>query len=71
MVALRSMDMTNPNLLPGIRFNMDGNGDAFLLEGSEIAQWSVAEQAWVQEDVIDLSGKTANCAWDTSASACR
>ncbi|MPY93182.1 MAG: ABC transporter substrate-binding protein [Acidimicrobiia bacterium] len=70
MIALRTMDMTNPNLMPGIRFNMNGNADAFLLEGSEIARWSVDDQAWIVDEVIDLSGRTSNCAWDTSAGAC-
>ena len=34
--------MTNPQFLPGIKFNMNGNADAFFLEGSDISQWSVA-----------------------------
>lgn len=71
MIALRSMDMTNPQTLPGIKYNMNGNADAFLLEGSDISQWSVKDQAWIQQDIIDLSGKTKNCAWDQAASICR
>ena len=71
MVALRHMDMTNPQLLPGIKFNMSGNDDAFLLEGSDLSQWGSAQQAWVQKSIIDLSGKTKNCAWDITASVCR
>jgi hypothetical protein len=71
MIALRSMDMTNPQTLPGIKFNMSGNADAFLLEGSDIAQWNVGQQAWVQQSIVDLSGKTKNCAWDQSAAVCR
>ena len=71
MIALRSMDMTNPQTLPGIKYNMNGNADAFLLEGSDISQWSVKEQAWIQQDIIDLSGKTKNCAWDQAAAICR
>jgi hypothetical protein len=63
--------MTNPQTLPGIKFNMSGNADAFLLEGSDIAQWNVGQQAWVQQSIVDLSGKTKNCAWDQSAAVCR
>jgi branched-chain amino acid transport system substrate-binding protein len=71
LIALRAMDMTNPQTLPGIKFNMNGNADSFLLEGSDIAQWDVAQQAWVQKSIVDLSGKTKNCAWDQNAAACR
>lgn len=71
MLALRALDMTNPHTLPGIKFNMNGNADAFLLEGSDISQWSVAEQEWVQQAIVDLSGKTPNCAWDQAAATCR
>jgi branched-chain amino acid transport system substrate-binding protein len=71
MIALRSMDMTNPQTIPGIKYNMNGSADAFLLEGSDISQWSVKEQAWMQQDIIDLSGKTKNCAWDQAAAICR
>ena len=42
MVAMRTIDMTNPQFLEGIKFNMNGNADAFFLEGSDISQWSVA-----------------------------
>ena len=34
ILALRALDMTNPQLLPGVRYNMRGNTDAYLIEGS-------------------------------------
>ncbi|MEZ5260204.1 MAG: ABC transporter substrate-binding protein [Acidimicrobiales bacterium] len=71
MLALRTLDMTNPHNLPGIKFNMNGNADAFLLEGSDISQWDAAQQAWIQQDIVDLSGRTPNCAWDQTTASCR
>ena len=60
MIGLRAMDMTNPQTLPGIKYNMDGNSDAFLLEGSDISQWSVKEQAWLQQDIeVAEAGRVA------------
>jgi hypothetical protein len=67
---MRSIDMTNPQFLEGIEFNMNGNADAFFLEGSDISQWDLAQQTWVVKNVIDLSGKTKNCAYDQATSTC-
>jgi hypothetical protein len=65
------MDMTNPQLLHGIRYNMSGNRDAYLVEGSDLSRWDLAAQAWVQDGpVIDISGKTKPCAWDPAAARC-
>jgi ABC-type branched-subunit amino acid transport system substrate-binding protein len=72
IVAMRSMEMTNPNLLKGIRFNMNGNKDAYPIEGSEIARYDFAQQTWIQQgDIVELSGKSANCAWDQAAGSCK
>jgi branched-chain amino acid transport system substrate-binding protein len=72
ILADRTLDMTHPFLLPGVNFNMNGNKDAYLVEGSEFGKYDYTKQNWVpQGDVIDLSGKSNNCAWDQSASACR
>ena len=63
--------MTHPWLLPGIKFNMNGNADAYFVEGSDISRWDAATQEWIQQGpVIDLSGKSTNCHWDTATSAC-
>ena len=39
ILALRTMDMTQPTLLNGVKFNMDGNADAYPTEGSDISRW--------------------------------
>jgi branched-chain amino acid transport system substrate-binding protein len=72
IVAMRSMEMTNPNLLPGIRFNMNGNQDAYPIEGSEIARYDFQQQTWIQQgEIVELSGKSSNCAWDQAAGVCK
>jgi hypothetical protein len=71
ILALRSIDMTNPMLLGGLRVKMNGNGDAYLLEGSDVSRWSTPEQTWVQEAVVELDVQTPNCAWDSAAARCR
>jgi hypothetical protein len=71
ITALRAINMTHPWLLSGVKFNLDGNADAFAVEGSEIGKWSSAEQRWVaQGSIIDLSGKSKNCAWNFSTATC-
>ena len=34
----------------GIKFNMNGNADAFLIEGSDISQWTSRSRQWVQQE---------------------
>jgi branched-chain amino acid transport system substrate-binding protein len=71
MLALRAMDMTHPMLLDGIKFNMSGNKDAYFIEGSEISKYDSAQQQWIQQGpVIDLSGKSKNCAFNQATQAC-
>ena len=68
---MRSMDMTSPVLIDGAQFNMDGNKDAYFTEASEIAKYDSATQSFVQQGaLIDLSGKSPNCAWDQQKGAC-
>ncbi len=64
MLAIRNMDMTHPMLLDGIGFNMSGNDDAYLIEGSEIAQFDAGALTWNQQGgIIELSGLSPNCPW--------
>jgi hypothetical protein len=59
-------------LLDGIKFNMNGAKDAYLVEGSDIAVYNAATQSWTQQGaVIELSGKSSNCAWDQSIGNCK
>jgi len=72
LVTLHSFDMTNPYALPGIRAVVNGNKDAYYTEGGVFQKWNVAKQAWeIQGNVIDLSGKSKNCAWDQAAAVCK
>src|SRR5690606_12587418 len=70
ILAVRAMDMTNPPLLRGIGFNRDGGADPYLIEGSDVSTWSAAEQRWVTESIVELSGASANCAWDQATGSC-
>jgi hypothetical protein len=57
-LALRSIDMTAPMLLPGIRLHMDGLTDAYPVEDCIFQKWDPAKQTYVnQRSVIDLDGK--------------
>lgn len=69
-LAWRTMDMTNPALVQGVKFNMNGNADAFLVEGADLSQWNAAEQRWDVQNVVELSGKSGLCVWDAAARAC-
>jgi hypothetical protein len=69
-LAFRAMDMTPPPHNPGKKYNMDGNKDAFFVEGSDITQWSEAEQSWKLEGIVDVSGKTKPCLWNEATSSC-
>ena len=62
--------MTNPMLLPGLNVKMDGNADAYLLEGSDISQWHADSGAWAQDSITVLDVQTPNCAWDQAAGHC-
>ena len=56
--------MTHPLTLEGIRFAVDGNDDAYYIEGTDFARYSVADQAWLPEgDVVDIDGGSATCTW--------
>ena len=59
-------------LLDGIKYNLNGNKDAYILEGSDISKYDSALQSWVpQGNVIDLSGKSPLCAWDQALGNCK
>ncbi len=71
MNAIRNMDMTHPYLLDGIKFNMNGNKDAYLVEGGIYQIRDAATETWKDAGaVIDLSGKSKNCKWDQSKGIC-
>ena len=72
MVALRSMDMTNPSLIAGAKWNMNGNKDSYLTEAAQLVQYdSAKQQVTPVGPVIELSGKSTNCVWDQQAGTCK
>ena len=71
MIAVRAMDMTHPYLLEGMKFNMNGNLDAYPIEGGVFQKRDAAKETWVsQGGVIELSGKSKNCVWSQTTSNC-
>jgi hypothetical protein len=71
-LALRSIDMTSPMPLQGIRLHMDGFNDGYAIEAGIFQKWDSAKQSYVnQGNVIDLDGKAKLCAWDASAATCK
>jgi hypothetical protein len=65
------MDMIPAAYYWGIKANLNGNADAFWIEGSELGLYDSAKQAFVQQgEIIDLSGKAKPCAWNQSTSTC-
>ena len=72
ILAIRSLDMTAPTLLPGLQLHMDGLNDAYIVQGGLFQRWDAAKQTFVnQGNVITLDGKEKNCAWDQTVSACK
>ena len=70
-LALRSMDMTSPMLLPGLQLHMDGLKDAYMVEGGVFQRWDAAKQTYEnQGSVINLDGKAKLCAWNQASSTC-
>ena len=62
MLAVRSLDLEHPALIDGIKFAVDGNEDAYFVEGSDISRFDFANETWVQEGgIVDLNGSSPNC----------
>ncbi|MGI9613035.1 MAG: ABC transporter substrate-binding protein [Acidimicrobiales bacterium] len=67
LLALRAMETIHPAFLDGIVFSVDGNDDAYYVEGSEISIYDAANESWIQQGaVVDLNGSSPNCEWDES-----
>lgn len=72
VLAMRSLDITHPLLLDGIRFRMNGNADAHLVEGSEFLRYDADSDRWrARGRVIDRNGRTPTCDWDQDEARCR
>ena len=50
---------------------MDGNPDAYMLEGSDISRWDAKGGKWVQDSITVLDVQTPNCAWDQATAHCK
>ena len=71
ILAARNLRLHHPMLLDDLTLELSGNDDAFLVEGSEIAQFDAVNQGWiVQGDVVDANGATKNCAYDKDTATC-
>lgn len=67
ITAARHFTGVHPGVFDGIAYEMDGNNDAFYLEGSQFARYDVATAWWIPEgDLIDLNGQTPKCSWGRS-----
>ncbi|MFV0525886.1 MAG: hypothetical protein ACK5RL_15470, partial [Acidimicrobiales bacterium] len=68
ILALHTLNLHHPGLLPGVSFAVNGADDAYFIEGSDFSKYDAAAQSWVSEgEVIDLNGSSANCAWNGSS----
>ncbi len=66
MLAIRSLNVRHPGIIDGISFQLNGNEDAYFIEGSDFSRFDAANATWVQEGgIVDLNGSSPNCAWGT------
>lgn len=72
MLAVRALDIYHPLLSDGIKFRLNGNEDAFPVEGSSISRYHAALRTWMTDgETIDVTGSTPACAWDLEHGGCR
>ncbi len=72
LTAMRHMNMTPPTHFWGIKSAMSGAKDSYISEAAVLSQFDATKQLWVpQGEVVDLNGKSKNCAWDQSAGVCK
>jgi len=71
ILAVRAIDIHHPIFLDGITFAMNGNADAFPIEGTDISQYDSSTHSWIVSNVIDVNGASGNCVWDKDNGGCR
>ncbi len=72
ILAQRAFEGTSPIHLDGVKVNMNGLKDAYFVEGSDLSVWDSTKQSWVvQGDIIELSGRSGLCPWDSTNSSCK
>ena len=71
ILAVRSLDIDHPMYFDGIRFTLEGNADAYPVEGSEILRFDASSETWGSPtEVIDVDGQTPVCSWSSQAGRC-
>ena len=71
ILAVRAIDIHHPIFLDGITFAMNGNADAFPIEGTDFSQYDSSTHSWIVSNVIDVNGASGNCVWDKDNGGCR
>jgi ABC-type branched-subunit amino acid transport system substrate-binding protein len=70
MLAMRALRLEHPMLIDGVAFGVNGNADAYYIEGSDITVFDAQQLRWIIQEVVDVDGQTPNCAWDTESGQC-
>ena len=72
IVAHRALSMTPPTHLWGIKAELNGNKDSFIIEGGVFAKFDSKQQLWINEgQMFELNGKSLNCAWEAATAVCK
>ncbi|HCB37767.1 MAG TPA: hypothetical protein DEP66_06125 [Acidimicrobiaceae bacterium] len=72
ILAVRATSIYHPLLLDGITFAANGAADGYFVEGSDYSQFDADGQTWdIVGDIVDVNGKSTNCAWDKDEGGCR
>ena len=72
ILAVRSIDIYSPLHLDGINAQLNGAADGYFIEGSDFSLFDAGEQTWnIVGEIVDVNGKSSNCAWDKDNGGCR
>ncbi len=64
ILASRSFQADHPALIEGINYGVNGNDDAYYIEGSDFSRYDAGNESWIQEGgIVDLDGSSPNCSW--------
>ena len=72
ILAVRAINIYHPQALDGINAQLNGAVDAYFIEGSDFSQFDADAQSWnIIGAIVDVNGKSTNCAWDKDNGGCR
>ena len=72
ILAVRSLDISHPMYVDGIRFRLNGRADAYFVEGAQFSQYNADDDVWrIVGPAVDVDGQTPNCAWNPAVHGCR